>query len=131
MKETEIRRRATAYVIGFTMSLVATFCSFGIVYGAGEGGWFSISKTGVVVIVVVLALLQLLIQLLYFLHLGREPKPRLNGMAFAFMSMVVLIIGLGSLWVMYNLDYNMMPHDPEKHMEIEENINVDHSQMQH
>lgn len=122
MSDQEFKKRITAYVIGFGLSLFTTLIAFALVYTAV----FSSAVT--VATIIALALAQLLIQLFYFLHLGREAKPRLNGMAFAFMSMVVLIIGLGSLWVMHNLDYNMMPHDPTMHMEKEENINVNNHQ---
>lgn len=131
MKESVIKKQVIAYVTGFGLSVFATFLAFVLAGFSEASGGVSFSSTFVFVSIIVLAVLQLGVQLVYFLHLGREPKPRLNGMAFAFMTMVVLIIGLGSVWVMYNLDYNMMPKDPEKHMEIEENINVDHSSMSH
>jgi cytochrome o ubiquinol oxidase operon protein cyoD len=54
-----------------------------------------------------LALVQLVVQLVFFLHLGRESKPRWNLSIFFFTILVLLVIVGGSLWIMYNLNYNM------------------------
>jgi cytochrome o ubiquinol oxidase operon protein cyoD len=61
-----------------------------------------------IIAVVILAVMQLLVQLVFFLHLGGESKPRWNLMAFMFTLLVVAILVAGTLWIMYNLDYNMM-----------------------
>ena len=50
-----------------------------------------------------------LIQLVFFLHLGMESKPHWNTIAFLFMALVMLVVIGGSLWIMYNLNYNDMP----------------------
>jgi cytochrome o ubiquinol oxidase operon protein cyoD len=69
-----------------------------------------------VLVIVGLAVVQLLVQLIFFLHLGKESKPRLNLTIFAFMLLVVGIVAIGSLWIMHNLDYNMMPKEMNEHM---------------
>jgi cytochrome o ubiquinol oxidase subunit IV len=56
--------------------------------------------------IVALALVQLFIQLIFFLHLGRESKPRWNLSALAFAVIVVVILVFGSLWIMASLDYH-------------------------
>jgi cytochrome o ubiquinol oxidase operon protein cyoD len=43
----------------------------------------------------------------FFLHLGRESKPRWNLNALLFAVLVVVIIVFGSLWIMHNLNYHM------------------------
>jgi cytochrome o ubiquinol oxidase operon protein cyoD len=58
-------------------------------------------------VVVGLAVAQLLVQLVFFLHLGREPKPRQNLVVFLFMLLVIGILVIGSLWIMHNLNYHM------------------------
>ena len=52
-------------------------------------------------------LAQFFTQLLFFLHLGRETKPRWKLLVFLFMTMIVAILVFGSLWIMYNLNYHM------------------------
>lgn len=57
-----------------------------------------------------LALLSGVAQLIFFLHLGLEEKPRWNLMIFLFMVLIMVVIILGSIWIMQNLNYNMMEH---------------------
>jgi cytochrome o ubiquinol oxidase operon protein cyoD len=48
------------------------------------------------------------VQLRFFLHLGQEAKPRWETMIFYFMVLVLLIIALGSLWIMHDLEERVM-----------------------
>jgi len=67
--------------------------------------------TGAELIVVILGLgiVQAAMQLIFFFHLGLESKPRWNLMIFLFMVMVIILIIGGSMWIMSNLHYNLMP----------------------
>lgn len=104
-----------SYVIGFVLSIVLTLAAYVAVVAE------LFDKSTVVTFIIVLAIAQLLVQLLFFLHLGRESKPRLNLTAFLFMLLVVVILVFGSLWIMNNLDYNMMsPDEMETHMQHED-----------
>lgn len=60
-------------------------------------------------ILMTLAVFQALIQLIFFLHLGIESKPRWNLMLFFFMVLVIFIVVSGSIWIMHNINYNAMP----------------------
>lgn len=55
-----------------------------------------------------LGTIQAMAQFVFFLHLTKETKPRWNLILFLFMVFVVAIVVIGSLWIMYNLDYRMM-----------------------
>lgn len=101
------------YVVGFILSLLLTLAAYFSVTTKAVTG------DGLVAIIVGLAIAQLLVQLVFFLHLGRESRPRLNLTMFAFMLLVVGIVVIGSLWIMHNLDYNMMPKDMEEHLLLE------------
>lgn len=95
------------YVIGFILSIMLTLLAYWAVVGrAYEAGF-------VIVIVVGLAILQLFVQLFFFLHLSEEMKPRWRLVTLGFGVLVVFIVVFGSLWIMDNLNYNMM-HSPEK-----------------
>ena len=94
-----------AYLSGFGFSIFLTLDAY-----------FVITKhllTGPVAVaaIIALALIQLVVQLVFFLHLGRESKPRWNIVAFGFMLLVLLILVLGSLWIMNNLNYHMSSPD--------------------
>jgi cytochrome o ubiquinol oxidase subunit IV len=49
-----------------------------------------------------------LLQLVFFLHLGMESKPHWNSITFLFAVLVIVIIIGGSMWIMQNLNYNVM-----------------------
>jgi cytochrome o ubiquinol oxidase subunit IV len=100
----------TAYVTGFVWSLALTVVAYTLVVH------HTFSSSILIAVVVGLALLQALIQLLFFLHLGRETKPRWKLFVFLFMVMVVAILVFGSLWIMANLNYRMTPGEINNYM---------------
>ena len=93
----------TSYATGFIWSLGLTLVAYTLVVR------HSFSNRGLIAAVAGLALVQFLFQLFYFLHLGRETKPRWKLFVFLFMVMVVVILVAGSLWIMSNLNYHMTP----------------------
>lgn len=90
------------YTTGFVLSLVLTGLAF---YLVGHGGF---NRTFVLGSIIILALVQLFVQLFFFLHLNSEQGPRWKLLTFSFMVGVLLIVVVGSLWIMNNLNYNMM-----------------------
>jgi len=99
------------YVTGFVLSILLTLIAFAFVQRHVSTDHEAYSHRFLIVMVVVLALSQLVVQLLYFLHLGNESKPRWNLLVFSFMLTVVIILVFGSLWIMYNLNYHMPSTD--------------------
>lgn len=116
------RRLYRSYFIGFGLSLGLTILAFVVTMMQLDSDSTAYPKTALLVGLVILAAIQLVVQLVFFFHLGHESKPRLNTVSFLFMLMVVGIIGFGSLWIMYNLNYNMMPREVEQYIEKEEQI---------
>jgi cytochrome o ubiquinol oxidase operon protein cyoD len=101
-----------SYTIGLVLSIVFTLLAYYVVVEK-----VFTQNTTVITGFVGLAIAQLLVQLFFFLHLGKESKPRWNLMTFSFMLLVVGIVVIGSLWIMHNLDYHMMPeHEVDQHM---------------
>ncbi len=91
----------TRYTIGFILSLLLTLAAYMLTMYGGMSTWL-------VAAISVLALVQMVIQLIFFLHLGDEVGPRYKLMSFVFMAGTLLIVVVGSLWIMANLNYNMM-----------------------
>lgn len=102
------------YVIGFVISVVLTLLAYAAVVERWLEGWVLVG------LIIVLALTQFFVQSFLFLHVGDETKPRWNLTSYLYMLMVVGIIVIGSLWIMQNLNYNMMPeHAMDSYMKAE------------
>lgn len=99
-----------SYVIGFLASLVLTATSFFLVVAR------ALPEQILIYTIVTLALVQAILQLLFFLHLGQEAKPRWETVVFYFMVTILLIIALGSLWIISDLNERMMPEMMTKEM---------------
>jgi len=94
--------------VGFLLCFILTITAYCIVQTEGLG------VTAKIIIIACLAFVQFLAQMFFFLHLGREKKPRWKLWMFLSMVVVVGILVIGSLWIMHNLDYNMMHMTPEE-----------------
>lgn len=99
-----------SYIIGFVLSVVLTLGAYYAVMLQTSGN-LSISNEILIGIILILAFIQLGIQLLFFLHIGNESKPRWNLMIFLSFAGVIFIIVVGSLWIMTHLNYNMTPQE--------------------
>lgn len=115
-----------AYVAGFALAVALTIAAFALVwaYVSSDGEVFS--RAVLLTSLTLLAIIQLYVQAVFFLHLSSEHKLRLNVYSTFFTVFVVLIIVIGSIWIMYNLDYNMMPENPIEYIQEKENIDVPH-----
>ena len=91
-----------SYTLGFIMSILLTLAAYFLVVNHLLNGW------GLVAAIMVLAMVQLLVQLIFFLHLSEESKPRWNLTVMAFMLIVLCVVVFGSLWIMHNLNYHAM-----------------------
>lgn len=61
------------------------------------------------VALLVLAIAQMGVHLVYFLHITTGPDNTNNVLALAYGIMIVLLIVVGSIWIMSNMQTNMMP----------------------
>ncbi len=115
-----IKQRATlaSYITGFVFSIILTLGAYVLVVNE------TFSKSTLIAIISVLAIIQLLVQLVFFLHLSDESKPRWNLQVLLFAVLVVVIVVFGSLWIMNHLSYNhiMSPADTNTYIEHEELI---------
>ncbi len=90
-----------SYVIGFLLSVVFTAASYYLVTR------HSISGNALLTAIIGFAILQMLIQIFFFLHLGRGPKPAYNVVFFAATVGFILVVISGSLFIMQHLYANM------------------------
>ena len=91
-----------SYLIGFFSSAMLTVAAFFLVITRLFTG------PTLIITIVTLGLIQAILQARFFLHVGEEEKPRWETLVFLFMVLVLLIIVLGSLWIMYDLNNRVM-----------------------
>jgi cytochrome o ubiquinol oxidase operon protein cyoD len=90
------------YVVGFALSLILTLLSFGCVMSG------AVPQHLVVPGLVVFCVAQLLVQLVFFLHMSAAPGQRDNLSIGVFTLLIIAIVVVGSLWVMHNMNLYMM-----------------------
>lgn len=90
--------------LGLGFSIVLTIASFWAA-SAGHLIW----APAIPVALIVLAIAQMGVHLVFFLHVTTGPDNTNNVLALAFGTLVVFLIVVGSIWIMDNLNANMMP----------------------
>jgi cytochrome o ubiquinol oxidase subunit IV len=97
------------YVIGFVLSVILTAIPFWLV----TGGVIA-DKSTTVLVVAAFAAVQVVVHMIFFLHMNGKAEGGWNLLALIFTGVVVLVVLSGTLWVMYHMNHNMMPM---QHME--------------
>ncbi len=105
-----------SYVIGFILSLIFTFIPYYLVVNQ------TITGTALLATIIVFAVLQMIIQVTFFLHLGRGPKPNWNFFFFISTVFIILVVVAGSIIIINNLHYNMAVSDQTKKLIGDEGI---------
>jgi len=93
-----------SYATGFILSVILTAIPFWLVMGKV----FANSSTAAFVLLA-LGAVQIVVHMVYFLHMNSKSEGGWNMLALLFTVMMVVIAMSGSIWVMYHLNHNMMP----------------------
>ena len=96
------------YLTGFVLAAVLTIIPFWLVMGHVIP-----SPLTTTLIVLGLAAAQIVVHVIYFLHLDTKSEKGWNLLAFIFTIVLVVIVLGASVWVMYNENANMMPMSPQ------------------
>lgn len=96
------------YMTGFVLAVILTAIPFWLVMAKV----FDKPNTTALVILA-FAVVQIVVHMVYFLHMDAKSEGGWNMLALIFTIVVVVITLAGSLWVMYHMNTNMMPsmHD--------------------
>lgn len=94
----------SSYVIGFILSLEFTIIPYYLVTTHR-----TVPGTTLLTTILVLGVLQMIIQVVFFLHLGRGPKPLYNVAFFVATVGMILVVTVGSIFIMSNLHSRMSP----------------------
>ena len=90
------------YVVGLLLSIVLTVVPFGIIM------LDIMSGTPAVVVILVCAVAQLMVQLVFFLHMNTSSEQLWNTTSAMFIVVLVAIVIVGSIWIMAHLNHNML-----------------------
>ncbi len=92
------------YVIGFLLSVLLTAIPFGLVMSGiiADPRW-------TVGVVMACAVVQIVVHMIFFLHMNARSENGWTLMALIFTVVIVVIVLAGSLWVMFHMNQNMMP----------------------
>lgn len=95
------------YLVGFGLSALLTALAFWLVMtGALHNPQATIAA------IMVMAIAQILVQTVAFLHVNRRAEEGWTLVAMIFTAVLLLILIVGSLWIMYHLRSNTMPMEP-------------------
>ena len=105
LEEHEPSERVTSYLIGLGLATLLTIVSFFIARTT------LVWEPSIPVALAVLAIAQMGVHLVFFLHITTGADNVNNVLALAFGVLIVFLIIVGSLWIMANLNQNMVPMD--------------------
>ena len=91
------------YVIGFVLAAVLTVIPFWLVMAK------VLPSNLTVIAILALAAVQMVVHMVYFLHLNARVEGGWSVLALLFTVALLVIMLAGSIWVMYHLNANMMP----------------------
>lgn len=95
---------AKDYLTGFVLSVLLTAIPF----------WLVMAKvlptpTITVLVILAFAMVQVVVHMVYFLHMDAKSENGWNLLALIFTAVLLVIVLIGTLWVMHNMNVNMMP----------------------
>ncbi|MBO6507633.1 MAG: cytochrome o ubiquinol oxidase subunit IV [Roseibium sp.] len=95
-------RSLSTYLTGFALAVVLTAIPFGLVWGG------LLTGTAAYGVIAVAAVLQVVVHLVFFLHLNLKSTPAENLFFLGFAAVLICIMVGGSLWIMMDLHHRMM-----------------------
>jgi cytochrome o ubiquinol oxidase subunit IV len=104
-EEVRIGPRLLGYVVGLGLAILLTATSFFVT------GTDLVWQPSIPVAIIVLAIGQMGVHLVFFLHITTGADNTNNILALGFGLLIVFLVIGGSLWIMANLNHNMMPMD--------------------
>jgi cytochrome o ubiquinol oxidase operon protein cyoD len=93
-----------SYLTGFVLSVILTAIPFWLVMSGVLN-----SKIATELAITTLAVAQITVHMVYFLHMNTRSEDGWSIMALVFTLILVVIALIGSLWIIYHLNANMMP----------------------
>jgi cytochrome o ubiquinol oxidase operon protein cyoD len=92
------------YTIGFVLSIILTAIPFWLVMT------HQLAPGTTKFVIIGFAAVQFIVHMVYFLHMNSKSEGGWNMMAMLLTVILLFIVLTGSIWVMYHMNANMMPH---------------------
>jgi cytochrome o ubiquinol oxidase operon protein cyoD len=92
-----------SYTTGFAGAMLLTTAAFALTHSP------LLTPSSAVAAVVVLAVAQMLLHLIFFLHINTSPDHKTNILALVLTVVIIAMVVVGSIWIMAHLNHNMMP----------------------
>lgn len=102
LHEEEGHGSLSGYITGFVIAVLLTAASFGLVMRG------ALPPQSAMLVLAVLALAQIVVHLVFFLHLNTSSGQPWNVMALCYTAVASVILIGGTVWVMHNVSMNMM-----------------------
>ena len=96
-------------MVGFLLSVLLTAIPFWLVMGKVLP-----SSQATALVIAGFAAVQMVVHMVYFLHMNAKVEGGWSMLALVFTAALLLIMLAGSIWVMFHLNTNMMPHGPQE-----------------
>ncbi|MBC9247374.1 cytochrome o ubiquinol oxidase subunit IV [Paracoccus sp. 11-3] len=93
-----------SYFTGFVLSVILTAIPFALVMAGGLE-----SRVITMLLVVGFAAVQIVVHMVYFLHMNTRSDEGWTFMSLIFTIIILVVVLAGSIWVMYHMNTNMMP----------------------
>nr|WP_314542865.1 cytochrome o ubiquinol oxidase subunit IV [uncultured Massilia sp.] len=92
------------YTIGFILAVILTVIPFWLVMT------HQLAPDTTKFVILGFAAVQVVVHMVYFLHMNSKSEGGWNMMAMILTIILLVIVLVGSIWVMYHMNANMMPH---------------------
>ena len=104
-----------SYMIGFVLSVILTAIPFALVMTG------VLPTQATALIVMGFAVVQIVVHMVYFLHMNPKSEGGWNLIALIFTAVLLVIVLIGTLWVMHHMNSNMMPatHDMQRMQDMQ------------
>ncbi len=99
----EIAEGIGGYLVGLFLAALITVVAFFVAETT------LVWRPSIPIALVVLAIAQIGVHLVFFIHITTGPDNENNVLALAFGVLIVGLLIVGSLWIMYNMNANMLP----------------------
>ena len=93
---------AKEYTVGLGLSILLTAIPFALVISG------ALSTGLTLAIILICAVAQIMVQLVFFLHMNTSSAQIWNTASAIFIVVIVAILVLGSIWIMQHLNHNML-----------------------